>query len=452
MITMTDKKFNNMKLAALIAKNNFKTAHEHFLLENVENSKNISLLAGGDSATEKKLTKTATQGGLRATSINYNVKYDVDEITSGQYLLLQLNTTAGKKVVFHSVSNANISYQTTIFYIDENNNFNVVEQSTRVFDNYDVDSFIALGGIYYIQVEITSGTGDFSFLTVELSSYSSIEACDNLYDALGLTPSTSVSVTDFFDNRMDFDFYALTNSTPGQTVYLNFIYDNNNIINPYKYNPSVILTIFLLANNSLSIVSSDVIPKAMLDIPLTLNSVGTYYFALSPNDLLPIGQLEESYHFSVTTTKQNSTTLPSSSYTVSLGTIEGAISYGYFDTPMGAPFFVNGTAVHLNGTINNWNDTAKQVRVRVRDNYNSEPLYGMAYINSNGTFDAVIPLFKTTARINSFTYHNTTMDWNWIDFIDDNDNLMSISFAHRGDTWASPLKIGVYYNDFPLSR
>ena len=102
--------------------------------------------------------------------------------------------------------------------------------------------------------------------------------------------------------------------------------------------------------------------------------------------------------------------------------------------------------------MNNWSGTSKQIRVRVTDNYDSEPKYGMAYINANGTFDAIIPLFKTTARANSFTYGGETMDWNWIEFVNNDGTLLPITFNRINSIWYNNLRVGVCYNDAPLNH
>ena len=216
------------------------------------------------------------------------------------------------------------------------------------------------------------------------------------------------------------------------------------------------LKTFLLANNTLTDVNSEVIYPGCVDKAIVLESVGTYYFALVPTDNLPFGQMQEYYTFSVTTSMQNPTTLPSNQVcSIDLTTIEGSIDYGTYNVSEYSSishFWVNGTAVHFNGIVNNWSGTSKQIRVRVTDNYDSEPKYGMAYINANGTFDAVIPLFKTTARENSFTYGGETMDWNWIEFVNNDGTLLPITFNRINSTWYNNLRVGVCYNDSPLNH
>ena len=88
----------------------------------------------------------------------------------------------------------------------------------------------------------------------------------------------------------------------------------------------------------------------------------------------------------------------------------------------------------------------------------------MADISSNGSFDVVVPLFKTVARADSFYYHGETMDWNYIQFLsaqdvnnipDDSTTFYSSSnpmkYYRLNDIWSNALKVGVCYNDAPLN-
>lgn len=89
-----------------------------------------------------------TQATIQA-AIDFNVIYDAGTVSAGQQLLLQLNTNADKKVVFHSSCGSSLNYRTRIFYI-ENNQVYIVQDSWPSLGDFDVDSFIAKGGIYYI--------------------------------------------------------------------------------------------------------------------------------------------------------------------------------------------------------------------------------------------------------------------------------------------------------------
>ena len=432
----------------------------------VSNFKNVSK---NDSTDIKVYHRQFAVNSLRNVNetisavINFNVNYNAGTLSAGQTLLLQLTTNANKKVVFHSSSGENMSYQTTVFYV-ENNELNIVEQSTNVLGNYDVDAFIAQGGVYYIQVDITSGSGSFYFLTVELSDFSSNEVCDNIYDALGLTPSATINVSDFFDNRMDYDFFAMNVTDAAQNVYINFGYTSSNIINPLKNNPVPAMMIFYLANNNLSLYrNAEDLSQTIVDKEILLGNPGIYIFALYPDELLPGGQLNEPYNFSVAYSKSVTNNMPGGIH-FHLGIVQGAIDQGTYDVNLQSPFWVNGTAVRLAGTIDNWDGIARKCLVRVTSTYGDTPKVCVADISSNGSFDVVVPLFKTVARADSFYYHGETMDWNYIQFLsaqdvnnipDDSTTFYSSSnpmkYYRLNDIWSNALKVGVCYNDAPLN-
>lgn len=389
-----------------------------------------------------------TQDTIQA-AIDFNVIYDAGTVSAGQQLLLQLNTNADKKVVFHSSCGSSLNYRTRIFYI-ENNQVYIVQNSWPSLGDFDVDSFIAKGGIYYIQMDILSGSDKLQFLTVELEKYSDNEPCDNLYTALSLPVADKIEAHDFFDNRMDYDFFIM--ETAKDKLYLNFAYNNDNIMDPLRHNPMVGYLVLLWNDNGVTQVDAGSLSPMTLDKELELEVAGKYIFILYPLDALPAGQLEEAYKFAVREERTAISTLPQNKV-FHISTVKGQIDAGTFATFQGkkCPFWINGKSVCLSGIVENWDGIAKQVVIQVEDDYgNVNTTIGI--INAGGSYSFVIPLFaKEEADANSFYYHGENMHWNKVTFLDAEDKP-SATFLRLTGTYEGILNIATCYNTAPLNH
>lgn len=442
--------------------------------KNIKNNKFANITVKNINAPVNLLNKPAQElprmanNAARATNstitatIDYNINYSAGTLSAGQTLFLTLNTNADKKVVLHSACGDGLLYRTRIFYI-ENNTVYIVEDSQRLFEGFDVDSFIAKGGTYYIQIDITSGSANFNFLVVELGKYSANEPCDNFYDALRLTPSKEIDAADFFDNRMDYDFFALE-TTEAKEVYLNFAYTADNLISTVTHNPAVGYIVMYVDNSGASIVKSGTLSKTVIDMPIQLNTVGKHIFCLYPIDALPYGQLEENYTFSVSDTKKCMPTVPEGT-TFLLGTVQGQIDQGRFAYTSSsiidysrASFWINGKSVRLAGTVKKWDGVDNAFKVCVTDKpyenyYTGEviKLETMGVVNADGKFDVVVPLINKNPDVDSFIYHGEDMHWNYIHFIGIDDTY-KMTFIRMNENYYNELKIGVCYNDAPLQK
>ena len=372
-----------------------------------------------------------TRSGKAASTANskvisgvmeFDTNYNVGTLQAGQILLLQLSTRANEKVVFHSNSAENMNYMTTIFCV-ENGQPRMVKQSQRLLPWFDVDSFISEGGIYYIRVDILSGSGTFYCQAISLAKYDAQEPKDNLYDALSIAPGAKIEAVSFFDNRMDYDFYAMTVAAPGSTdVYINFSYTLANMVTPTRQNPRVLLSIYRLKNNNISSVGASlVMEKVLLNEKVTLPGDGTYIFALVPYDSLPPGQLEENYQFSVDYAAKTFDVDVSAETSLILSYIHGSIDDGGFDDEELAHKYwrwVNGTSFHAWGIVEHWDGTEKDFFIRVvhKGYPQDKPLLAMGKIDAGGNFNIAIPLFKTVPTAASFTYHTVMMDENIVQF------------------------------------
>lgn len=192
--------------------------------------------------------------------IGFLINYDAGTVLAGQSFLLQLDTNANTKVVFHSSCGEGLRYRTRVFYV-ENGNVFVVQDSQNVLGTYDVDSFLSeKGGAYYIQMDILSGSAKMNFMATELSRYSEIEPVDNLYAALRCPSSPTIEAKDFFDNRMDHDFYILdANISEGdakKSFYIGFAYDPFVLMDPKRYQPEVGYAVFQWKDSSVTMIEA----------------------------------------------------------------------------------------------------------------------------------------------------------------------------------------------------
>ena len=253
----------------------------------------------GMASSESSMFATQASNVISA-KIDFNINYNAGTVLAGQTLLLELPTNSDRKVVFHSSCGDGMSYRMRIFYV-ENGQINIVEDSQNLLGSFDVDSFITPGGTYYIQIDVLSGRANLHFLVVELAQYSDNEPCDNIYDALALTPAHEIEAADFFDNRMDYDIFAMAVTDDDLVrfgeVYLNFGYTQENLIDPYKKNVRITCMVLLRVGSNLSVVENIVLPASIVDhkISFATTGAGTYYFILAPYDALPVGQLVENF-------------------------------------------------------------------------------------------------------------------------------------------------------------
>lgn len=381
-------------------------------------------IASRGMTRSSKAASTANSNVISGV-MEFDTNYNVGTLQAGQILLLQLSTRANEKVVFHSNSAENMNYMTTIFCV-ENGQPRMVKQSQRLLPWFDVDSFISEGGIYYIRVDILSGSGTFYCQAVSLAKYDAQDAQepkDNLYDALSIAPGAKIEAVSFFDNRMDYDFYAMTVAAPGPTdVYINFSYTLANMVTPTRQNSRVLLSIYQLKNNNISSVGASlVMEKVLLNEKVTLPGDGTYIFALVPYDSLPPGQLEENYQFSVDYAAKTFDVDVSAETSLILSYIHGSIDDGGFDDEELAHKYwrwVNGTSFHAWGIVEHWDGTEKDFFIRVvhKGYPQDKPLLAMGKIDAGGNFNIAIPLFKTVPTAASFTYHTVMMDENIVQF------------------------------------
>lgn len=299
-------------------------------------------------------------------------------------------------------------------------------------------------------MDILSGSAKLQFLTVELEKYSDNEPCDNLYTALSLPVAEKIEAHDFFDNRMDYDFFIM--EIAKEKVYLNFAYDNDNIMNPLRHNPMVGYLVYLWTGNNLTRIDAGSLSPSTMDKELSLKDAGKYIFILYPLDALPAGQLEESYTFAVREERTAISTLPKNKV-FHISTVKGQIDAGTFDKFQGrqCPFWINGKSVCLSGIVENWEGTAKQVKIQVEDDYgNVNTTIGT--INASGSYSFVIPLFaKEEADANSFYYHGENMHWNTVGFLDMKGSP-SPTFLRLTGTYGGTLNIATCYNTAPLNH
>lgn len=383
-------------------------------------------------------------------NINFNVNYSAGTLSEGQILTLHINTNADKKMVFHSSCGEGLSYRTRIYYI-ENNQAYIVQDSYNILGYYDVDSCVTKGGTYHIQIDIVSGSNKFNFVAQELSKFSDNEPCDNLFTALGLTANETIEARDFFDYRMDHDFYMLEVNEPKE-MYMNFAYDNSNVMNTDRYSPSVGYIVYYWNGSNISQIDAGSFNKMTFDKKIILPSAGKYIFILYPLDELPFGQLEENYNFAVRDDLTAFSTMPSG-IQFNLSVVAGQIDQGRFDSYQGrtCPFWVNGTAVRLNGIIEKWDGMARQVLIKVEDELNHS-LTLIGTVKADGSFNIVIPLFtQKAASIKSFEYHGENMYWNTVTFLDKNGNS-SMVFARLGNKYHGKLNIAACLNTAPLEH
>ena len=425
------------------------------------------MLVGLQSA-EQQDVRTAQVQNVISAKIDFNINYNAGTITAGQSLLLELTTTADRKVVFHSSCGDGMSYRTRIFYI-ENNQVNIVEDSQNLLGSFDVDSFISQGGTYYIQVDVLSGSANMHFLVVELNNYSEYEPCDNVYDALYLTPTHEIEVTDFFDNRMDYDIFAMEVTADDVArfdgVYLNFGYTQENLIDPYKNNVRISCMVLAMVGNNLSLVTSMVLPASVVDYKIKLDTAGTYYFVLAPYDALTIGQLEEKYNFSVTYAEKFNKVMLGGNHSVNIAFRKGSLGEGTYDSKdlsSESPFWINGVAVQFMGSITNWTGSTSQLLIRINDNHGDVAITAIADVDADGSFNVVVPLNKYFEP--DFEYHGEQMMWKCIAFLDyskkniiesaqDNETVRGFTVNHLHKTWTNGyIKVGLCYNDARLNK
>ncbi|WP_196593408.1 hypothetical protein [Pectinatus sottacetonis] len=144
-----------------------------------------------NNTLEKSLLKTnllaATAKNINAV-IKANNVYNAGLASAGDQFLLQIATNNNTKLSVQTSFDNNVTYVTTVFFV-ENNIATVVTQSQNLLGNYDITSFLPKGGVYYIQIRILSGSGNFKFVVPEILKYSNSEPIDNLYQAINLVPS-----------------------------------------------------------------------------------------------------------------------------------------------------------------------------------------------------------------------------------------------------------------------
>lgn len=436
---------------------------------------NATLMA--DDVAEKMLVELRNSGQVKtieaqannviSAKIDFNINYNAGVLTAGQSLLLELPTNANRKVVFHSSCGDDMNYRTRIFYV-ENNQINIIEDSQNLLGSFDVDSFISPGGTYYIQIDILSGSANLHFLVVELEQYSDYEPCDNVYDALNLTPTREIDVMDFFDNRMDYDIFAMEVTSEDvlrfKEAYLNFGYMQENLVDPYKKNVRVSCMILIKDGGNFSIAKNMVLPASIVDYKIKLDTAGTYYFVIAPYDALPVGQLVEKYKFSVTYAEKFNKVMLGGDHSVNIAIRKGSLGEGTYDSKelsSQSPFWINGVAVHFMGSITNWAGSASQLLVRVNDMHGNLDTTALADIDATGNFSVAVPLNKYCEK--DFEYHGEQMMWNYISFIDyetynrskDVDSMKIIhgfDVNHLHNTWGKYIKIGVCYNDARLNK
>ena len=451
---------------------------ENVVLNTNDITTNLNTALNTSGMPEKMLNRAEKTGDetiapqsndVISAKIDFNINYNAGTVSAGQSLLLELPTNANKKVVFHSASGDSMLYRTRVFYID-NGQINIIEDSKNLLGNFDVDSFISLGGTYYIQIDVLSGSANLHFLVIELAQYSDNEPCDNIFAALSLSPVHEIEVTDFFDNRMDYDIFALNvtedDFTRFKEVYLNFGYTQENLFDPYKKNVRINCMVLWRNGSNLEIVEDNILPSSIVDHKITLPATGTYYFVLSPYDSLPVGQLVEQYNFSVTYAAKFNKIMLGGNHSVNLALKNGSLGEGTYDNSLSkeSPFWINGLAVRLMGSISNWSGSASQLLVRVVDKYADPAITIIADVDANGNFSVVVPLNKCLNR--GFTYHTENMEWNYImlldydtynnaiknEDVDDSTIIYGFSVNHKLSSWSKYLKVGVCYNDARLNQ
>ena len=251
---------------------------------------------------------------------------------------------------------------------------------------------------------------------------------------------------------MDYDFFIMETVKDKTTVYLNFAYNNDNIMNPLHHNPMVGYLVLLWNDNGVKQVDAGSLSPMTLDKELELEVAGKYIFILYPLDALPAGQLEETYKFAVREERTAISTLPKDTV-FHISTVKGQIDAGTFDKSQGklCPFWINGKSVCLSGIVENWDGIAKQVVIQVEDDYdNVNTTIGI--INASGSYSFVIPLFaKEEADAKSFYYHGENMHWNTVEFFDEYGKA-SATFLRLTGTYKELLNIATCYNTAPLNH
>ena len=271
-----------------------------------------------------------------------------------------------------------------------------------------------------------------------------------------------------FNNPDDLDKYKKLQDdfTRFKEVYLNFGYTQENLFDPYKKNVRINCMVLWRNGSNLEIVEDNILPSSIVDHKITLPATGTYYFVLSPYDSLPVGQLVEQYNFSVTYATKFNKIMLGGNHSVNLALKNGSLGEGTYDNSLSkeSPFWINGLAVRLMGSISNWSGSASQLLVRVVDKYADPAITIIADVDANGNFSVVVPLNKCLNR--GFTYHTENMEWNYImlldydtynnaiknEDVDDSTIIYGFSVNHKLSSWSKYLKVGVCYNDARLNQ
>lgn len=118
--------------------------------ENIEELCPVKSCEDKLAATHPREAMTSLAAKQTITAhINVNTIYNVGTVVAGTTLLLELSTKASTKVAFQSSFDAATIFVTTVFYI-ENGSAVIVTQSQNQLGYFDIDSFLPLGGTYYI--------------------------------------------------------------------------------------------------------------------------------------------------------------------------------------------------------------------------------------------------------------------------------------------------------------
>ncbi len=429
--------------------------------ENIEELCPVKSCEDKLAATHPREAMTSLAAKQTITAhINVNTIYNVGTVVAGTTLLLELSTKASTKVAFQSSFDAATIFVTTVFYI-ENGSAVIVTQSQNQLGYFDIDSFLPLGGTYYIQIDVLSGGGAMLLVASELNKFSSREPNDNLYQALGLVPEAKIDVYDFFDNALDYDFYAITSPAAGKVAYVNFSSDPAALMNGHIFNnPTIDLMIFYKSpDSSITLESSLTLATPIYDYQIEFANAGHYIIAVAPSDSYNSVQIEEHYHFSIDFTRQI-TNLISKSHLVNIALYNGSIDYGRYDEADKAEksiFWINGTAVRLMGSISNWAGGTGQFLVRVTNAYKDPVILTIVNVDENGNYNAVIPLNKCQQRLPQEIYHGEILEWNYMSFLG-NENLNDsgmldpavtiegMSVQNRNKIWNKYLTVGVCYD------
>lgn len=396
------------------------------------------------------------RGTITAT-INVNTIYDVGTVTAGTTLLLNLTTKAYSKISLQSAFNANTNFTTTVFYV-ENGSAVIVTQSQNLLGDFDIDSFLPLGGIYYIQIDVTSGGGNMTLLATQLDKFSSLEPNDNLYQAISLTPAEKIEVSDFFDNANDWDFYAITSPAANSTAYVNFSFARDVLMTGSIKSPSInLLGFYYDTSGSIDWQLSESMSGAVIDHNIPLKNAGTYLIAIYHANQYQQGQLEEKYNFSVTF-QRKVMGLTSQQNMAYISTYKGSRDEGTYDDSNFSNkslFWIKGTAYHTLGTIANWPGGTGQFMARVRNEYDNFVYLTLVDVDENGNYSAIIPLPESKKRGGQASlYHGEYMEFNSVAFLggeslgradlyDPKVEIVGAAFHHKGGLYTKNIVIGV---------